>query len=314
MTATDIQPLRFGIAMPQFVREGGFDPPAFRRFLTRAEALDFESAWTQEQVLGTMSNLGAIEAMTYAAACTERLRLGCAVFVFPLHVPVHLAKSLATLDQLSRGRLEVGLGIGGRRMFSAFGVDPAGLVARFNEGLQLMKTMWTESSVDFDGRFWQVHGAAMEPKPVQKPHPPIWFGGNHPDALRRAVRHASGFFGAGSQTTAQYAQQVQVVRAALSDAGRDPASFRVAKRVYITIDDDVTRAEQNTRAALQAIYGYFGAPDITPVSVFGTADDCVRGLRAVADAGAQLILLNPLFDELEQMERLMAEVVPHLTP
>src|SRR5690349_17010366 len=98
---------------------------------------------------------------------------GCMLFVTPLHSPVHLAKSLSTLDQLSRGRIEVGVGTGGRfRMFSAFGVDPDSLVARFTEGLRLMKALWTEPRVTFEGRFWQLEGAAMEPKPFQKPWPP----------------------------------------------------------------------------------------------------------------------------------------------
>ena len=141
-----------------------------------------------------MPTLGPIETMTYAAACTEQIRLGCVVFVTLLHSPVHLAKSLSTLDQLSRGRIEVGVGTGGRdRMFSAFEVDPASLVARFTEGLRLMKALWTEPRVTFEGRFWQLDGATMEPKPFQKPNPPIWFGANHPAALRRAVRYGDGF-------------------------------------------------------------------------------------------------------------------------
>ena len=201
--------MRFAISIPQFLADGAFDPAAFSGYLARAEALGFESAWTQEQILGSMPHLSPIEIMTYAAACTERLRLGCAVFVSPLHSPVHLAKSLSTLDQLTRGRLDVGVGTGGRtRMFSAFAVDPATLVARFNEGLQLMKALWTEPRVNFEGRFWQLRDAAMEPKPFQKPCPPIWFGGNHPAAVRRAVQYGDGFFGAGSQTTAQFAEQV----------------------------------------------------------------------------------------------------------
>src|SRR5437773_6963812 len=73
-------------------------------------------------------------------------------------------------------------------MFSAFQVDPTSLVARFNEGLRLMRALWTEPRVNFDGRFWQLKDAGMEPKPFQKPHPPIWFGASHPDALRRAAR------------------------------------------------------------------------------------------------------------------------------
>src|SRR5215510_7668014 len=219
--------MRFAISIPQLVADGTFDPAAFRAYMTRAESLGFESAWTGEQVLGSTPHLDPIEILTYAAGCTERLRLGCAVFVTPLHSPVHLAKSLSTLDQLSRGRLEVGVGTGGRvRMFAAFGVDPGSLVTRFNEGLQVMKALWSEERVTFRGRFWQLEGAAMEPKPFQKPWPPVWFGGSHPAALRRAVQHGNGFFGAGSQTTAQFADQVKVIREALSQMKRSAAEFR----------------------------------------------------------------------------------------
>jgi probable F420-dependent oxidoreductase len=304
--------MRFAISIPQTVADGDFDPDSLRGYLARAEALGFESAWTQEQVLGSMPLLSPIETMTYAAACSERLRLGCAVLVTPMHSPVHLAKSLSTLDQLSRGRIEVGVGTGGRaRMFSAFGVDPTSLVARFNEGLRLMKALWTEPRVTFQGRFWQLDGATMEPKPFQKPFPPIWFGGNHPAALRRAVQHGDGFFGAGSTTTAQFADQVRTVRDELRRQGRDAAGFPIAKRVYIAVDDDAARARQRMADALVRLYGDFGK-GLLPVAVLGPASACVRGLREVADAGAEMILLNPFFDAADQMERLAAEVMPEL--
>src|SRR5215475_1612016 len=194
--------MRFAIAIPQFYSDGEFDPAAFRAYLTRAEELGYHSAWTQETVLGTSHQLAPVEAMTYAAACTQRLRLGCVVFVSTLYSPVHLAKSLSTLDQLSRGRIEIGVGTGGKtRPFAAFGVDPERYVARFSEGLALMKELWTEPQVTFDGEFWQLTGAAMEPKPFQKPFPPIWIGAAGPAALRRAVRVGNGFFGAGSSPT-----------------------------------------------------------------------------------------------------------------
>jgi probable F420-dependent oxidoreductase len=308
--------VRFAISIPQFVADGTFDPAAFRAYLTRAEALGFASAWTQEQVLGTMPTLDPITTMTYAAACTERMRLGCAVFVTPLHSPVHLAKSISSLDQLSRGRIDVGVGSGGRtRMFSAFAVDPANsLAARFTEGLRLMQACWTESQITFDGRFWQLEGAAMEPKPVQKPYPPLWFGGSRAVALRRAAQLGNGFFGAGSTTTAQFVEQVRIVRDELAESGRDPATFSIAKRVYIGVDDNGDRARQRVTAGLDQIYGYLGlAGRLAPVAVAGTPDECVQGLREVAQAGAELILLNLLFDDVEQMERLAAEAVPHLS-
>lgn len=303
--------MRFAIAIPQFVSDGTFNPAALRTYLTRAEALGFESAWTLEQVLGAKPVLGPIETLTYAAACTERLRIGCAVFVTPLRNPVHLAKSLSTLDQLSRGRLEVGVGTGGQgRMFSAFEVDPERLVTRFVEGLRLMKALWTEPRVTFNGRFWQLNGAAMEPKPFQKPYPPIWFGGSHPAAIRRAVRHGSGFMGAGSQTTARFAEQVRVLRDALAETGGSHPEFRIAKRVYLAVDDDGARARRRVGAALHELYG---RGDLEAVAVFGPPEAVVTGLSAVAEAGAEMILLDPLFDEAEQMERLVAEVMPRVS-
>jgi len=301
--------MRFAISIPQLVEDGTFDPAAFRAYLNRAEELGFESAWTSESTIGSAPMLSPLETMTYAAACTETLRLGCVVFVTPLHSPVHLAKGVASLDQLSRGRLEVGVGIGGRRMFSAFGVEPEGLVARFNEGLKLMEGLWTEPQLTFKGRFWQLEGAAMEPKPFQKPYPPLWFGASAPAALRRAVRHGDGFFGAGSQPTEGFAGQVRQVREALEDQGRDPATFQIAKRVYLGVGEPSVRVRLGE--ALRRLYPYAG-PEIEAVGVSGSADEVVAGLREVADAGAERILLNPMFDDAEQLERLAAEVIPQL--
>ena len=152
----------------------------------------------------------------------------------------------------------------------------------------------------------------MEPKPFQKPWPPIWFGASHPAALRRAVRLGDGFFGAGSSTTAQFADQVRVVHDALGDLGRNAGRFPIAKRVYIGVDDDEERGRRRIAVSLNELYGYFGLGGIEAVGVSGPPDACARGLREVAEAGAELILLNPLFDEAEQMERLAAEVVPQL--
>jgi len=302
--------MRFAISIPQIVEDGAFDPDAMQRFLARAEELGFESAWTQEQVLGGAPSLGPLETMAYGAACTMTLRFGCAVLITTLHSPVHLAKSIATLDQLSRGRIEIGVGTGGRRMFSAFGVEPETFVARFTEGLELMKALWTQPEVKFTGRFWQMDGGAMEPKPFQKPHPPLWFGGSAPTALRRAVRHGDAFIGAGSQTTAAFASQVPVLRDALAEQGK--TGFRIAKRVYLAVDDDVVRARERLSAALARLYSFFNLSDLTPVAVYGPPAACAEGLAAVAEAGAEMILLNPLFDEAEQMERLAAEVMPQL--
>src|SRR5579862_1428632 len=307
--------MKFAIAIPQFYADGEFDPAAFRAYLARAEELGFESAWAQEQILGSgsWSQFSPLEAMTYAAACTERLRLGCVVFVSTLHNPVHLAKALATLDQLSRGRIEVGVGTGGKwRPFAAYGVDPARYVARFTEGITLMKALWTEPRVTFDGEFWQIQDQGIEPKPFQKPHPPLWFGAAGPTAVQRAVRMGTGFFGAGSSPTARFAEQVTVVRGALAEAGRPPESFPIAKRVYITIDENPDRARARTNATLEQLYG-FRSEAIEAAAVAGSAGDCIREVRQVIDAGAELILFTTLFDQAEQMEQLAAAIIPELS-
>ena len=304
--------MRFAIAIPQFFADGEFDPAAFRAYCTRAEELGYHSLWAQETVVGPSSQLGPAEAMAYAAACTERLRLGCAVFVSTLYSPAHLAKTVSTLDQLSRGRIDVGVGTGGPgRPFAAFGVDPKRYVARFSEGIALMKALWTESSVTFGGEFWQLKDAAMEPKPFQKPFPPLWFGGSGRTAVERAVRLGDGFFGAGSTPTAKFADQVQIVRGALATAGRPAADFPIAKRVYVAVDDDAGRARSQMNAALERLYGRRLA-DIEAAAVVGPPADCVRELRKVAEAGAELILFTAMFDQAGQAERLAAEVITQL--
>jgi alkanesulfonate monooxygenase SsuD/methylene tetrahydromethanopterin reductase-like flavin-dependent oxidoreductase (luciferase family) len=194
--------------------------------------------------------------------------------------------------------------------FAAFGVDPDRPVARFNEALALMKACWTDDQIDFDGKLWKLQGVSMEPKPVQRPYPPVWFGGSAPAAMRRAVRHGHGFMGAGSQTTAQFAGQVKEVRRELSGQDRDPDTFAIGKRVYIHVDDDAARARRQLEDALTRHYGRGGWSDHM---IAGPGVACIAGIREVADAGAELILLNPLVEDARQLERLSAEVIPALS-
>jgi alkanesulfonate monooxygenase SsuD/methylene tetrahydromethanopterin reductase-like flavin-dependent oxidoreductase (luciferase family) len=211
--------------------------------------------------------------------------------------------------------LEIGVGTGGGfRPFAAFGVESSSFVARFSEGLRLMQRLWTEPRVTFEGRFWQLKDAAMEPKPFQKPYPPIWFGASHRNALSRAVRYGDGYFGAGSSTTAQFGQLVTAVREALAGAGRDAQTFRIAKRVYIGVDADPARARERVVDGLRQVYAGYNLPEIEKVAVHGTPDDCARGIREVVDFGAELVLFTPFFDEDgSQMEQLAERVIPQLT-
>jgi alkanesulfonate monooxygenase SsuD/methylene tetrahydromethanopterin reductase-like flavin-dependent oxidoreductase (luciferase family) len=303
------------ISLPQLDVDG-FDAPGFKSYVARAEELGFEGGWVMEQAIGPTPFIAPLELLAYAAACTERLRLGVAVLVTSLHAPLQLAAAITAVDRLSHGRLEVGVAPGGGfRKFEAFGVERATFVSRFTEGLDLMKAAWSdEPRVRFDGRFWQVDDMPIQPKPVQRPHPPIWFGGNAPAALARAVRLGDAFMGAGSTTTESFAEQVRTIGRELERQGRDPGGFPIAKRVYLALDDDAARARERVLAGLRRTYGRM--PGVEDVPVCGTAEDVVRGLRAVREAGAQMILLNPMgadvAEDREQLERLAADVVPHL--
>ncbi len=303
--------LQFGIAIPQIFTQPQVDTGALQTFLRRAEALGYHSAWVQEQILGSAYTLEPVSLLCYAAAVTRTLRLATAVLLTPLRNPVQLAKSLSTLDHLSGGRLTVGVGIGGHtRIYPAFGFTTEHRVARFVEGLQVMKRLWTEERVTFAGAFWRLEDAAMEPKPLQKPHPPLWFGARVPAALKRAVELGDGFMGAGSATLAEFTEQVARLRELLAAAGRDPAAFPIAKRMYLAVDADKARG----MARMRDWFGrYYRNPALAErTALVGDVRECVETLRGLRAAGAGLILLNPLFDEMHHLELLAAEVIPAL--
>ncbi len=303
--------VELGVAIPQTRLDGAFDVETLRGFLARAEALGVQSAWVVEQVLGSIRSLEPVALLTYAAACTERLRLGSAVLLTALRSPVHLAKSLATLDHLSGGRLTVGVGLGGNpRIYPAFGLQAARRAARFAEGLRLMKRLWTDERVTFEGEFFKLQNASMEPKPLQKPHPPLWFGGHHPNALRRAVELGDGFIGAGSVSTATFLGEVKLLKSLLEEAGRDPARFPLGKRVYIAVDHDRARAGRRLAEWFGAFYG---KPELAAeVSVWGDPGECVERLAEITAAGVGFLMLNPVFDESEQLEQFASRIAPKL--
>jgi len=303
--------VELGVAIPQTRLDGAFDVEKLRGFLARAEALGVQSAWVVEQILGSIRSLEPVALLTYAAACTERLRLGSAVLLTALRSPVHLAKSLATLDHLSGGRLTVGVGLGGNpRIYPAFGLHAAQRAARFAEGLRLMKRLWTDERVTFEGEFFKLQNASMEPKPLQKPHPPLWFGGHHPNALRRAVELGDGFIGAGSVSTATFLGEVKLLKSLLEEAGRDPARFPLGKRVYIAVDHDRARAGRRLAEWFGAFYG---KPELAAeVSVWGDPGECVDRLAEITAAGVGFLMLNPVFDESEQLEQFASRIAPKL--
>lgn len=303
-----------GIAIPQVFLdtppEAPIDLALVRTFVRRAEALDFESLWVQETIVSDFAMLEPVGLLNYVAALTSKARLGTSVLLTVLRNPVQLAKSLSSLDHLSRGRLIFGLGIGGHVPEHIFGYSAELRARRFVEGINVVKALWTEPRATVRGTFWNFENVAMQPKPVQQPHPPIWFGARQEAPLRRAVRHGDGWMGAGSSSTADFIHQSALVRRFLDEADRDPADFTISKRVYVAVDPDRDRAERRLRAWFGVRYK--NADMGSQVSVWGSLDECRNKLGAIVAAGARHLLLNPVFDDLDHLELLAADVVPAL--
>jgi probable F420-dependent oxidoreductase len=302
-----------GIELPQVFFEGPVDMEHIRKFAVKAEALGYDSLWLQERIIGDFTILEPVTLLSYVAALTSKLRLGTSVMLLPLRNPIQLAKSYSTLDCMSGGRTVMGVGLGGGHLGShedVFGYTRAGRVTRFTEAVQIMKHLWSEPKASFAGRYWNFKDVTMEPKPVQKPHLPIIFGGHHENALRRAVRYADGWMGAGSSSSSAFVRESARLREMLGEAGRDPATFHFAKRVYLAVDSNEARAERRIRDWFSRRYKN---GDLGPrVAIWGSAEKCAEQIQQIVEAGAQRIVFNPMFDEMEHLDICFREIMPRL--
>ena len=302
--------LRLGISLPQNFSDEKLDHAYLRDYVLKAESLGFEDGWLTEGILSRGFNLEPVTYIAHLSAITTRLRFGIAVIILNTRNPVQLAKALATVDQLSDGRLTVGLGIGaGTANYPAFGVPPERRVARYEEAIKVMKALWTQEKATLNGDFWKLDGARMKPKPVQKPHMPLIFGGHSEPALRRAVRMGDGWMAAGSTSTAESLASLKQIRGYLADAGRRESEFWLSKRLYIAVDENEGRAREKLAAALSYQYG---GSDQTGVGLAATPARAVDVLGTLREAGARHILLNPAYDHMQQMDVLMEKVIPQL--
>lgn len=302
-----------GIELPQVFFDGPADMEHVRSFATKAETLGYDSLWLQERIIGDFTMLEPVSLLSYAAAITRRLRLGTSVILLPLRNPLQLAKAYSTLDVMSGGRAVMGVGLGGGHLGSHedfFGYTREGRVTRFTEAVRVMKLLWTEEKASFQGRYWNFKDVSMEPKPVQKPHLPLIFGGHHENALRRAVRYADGWMGAGSSSPGSFLREAERLRVMLEEAGRDPASFHFSKRVYLAVDGDEKRAERRIREWFARRYKN---AELGPkVSIWGSAAQCAEKIQELVHGGAQQIVFNPMFDEMEHLEICAKEIMPRL--
>ncbi len=259
-----------------------------------AEALGYHSLWTFQRLLYAIAprndyppmpgqpwpepfarTLDPVVVLSYVAAVTGRIRLGTSVLIMPYYTPIMLAKQLATLDQLSGGRLDVGLGIGwSEDEYEASGVPFARRGRRADEFLRCLKAIWTEEIVEFKGEFYRVPRARVEPKPVQRPHPPITIGGYSEVVIRRAVTLADGFNG-GNMPLDQVAPIVAALRRAAAAAGRDPSTLHIVSRGSFVVHE---RPQGPARRPL-----------------WGSLDEVREDIERYAAAGLTELFLEPNF-------------------
>ena len=214
-----------------------------------AEELGFSSLWTFQRLLAPVDDDGAhrlepqyrsvqdpLAVLAYLAAKTTKVRLGVAVLNAPFYSPIVLAKPLTTIDLLSGGRLDVGIGLGWMaEEFEAAGalLDHRG--SRTADFVRCLRAIWTEQVVEYEGPYFRVPRARVDPKPVQRPHPPLLFGGTAEASLRRAGRMADGWISSSRADPGTLADSIAVVRSAAADAGRDPASLRFVCRAVVKV-------------------------------------------------------------------------------
>jgi probable F420-dependent oxidoreductase len=222
-------------------------PDNIRIVAAKAEQLGYTSLWSFQRTLfpagdpipmpyRSVHDPLAISA--YVAAITERPRIGIAVVNVPFYSPLLLAKSLSSIDVLSGGRLDAGLGLGWNPdEFAAANAPMQRRGDRAEEFIACLKAIWTEDPVEFHGEFYDVPPSYVDPKPVQRPHPPVLLGGSAEPALRRAGRLADGWISASRFEAAQVSAAVATVRAAATEAGRDPDRLRIVVRASVRVRD-----------------------------------------------------------------------------
>ena len=294
---------RIGIATPHIFMDGKVDMDLVGRYVRRAEELGYSSLWTQERLTGAPTVLDPLSFLSYIAGQTSKARLGVSVVVLPRHNPIHLAKQTASIDQMSGGRLILGVGLGANAQdLVQYGLSPVRRVRRFLEHVEIIKALWTQDNVSYKGDFYELDNTNIAPKPAQSPHPPIWFGANAQAAIRRAVKYADGWTGAGSSGSVDFPTNVAFVQSLLAADGRTQADFPISKRVYLAIDDDEARG---LRRLQEWSTGYYGSADIAErAAIWGSASKIKEKLAEWSELGVDEFVLNPVVDVEETMEQL----------
>jgi probable F420-dependent oxidoreductase len=233
--------MHFGVGLPHFRQMASAE--AIVTVAQQAEALGFDSVWVTDHIVIPHSAIPRFgeaffelfATLAYVAGKTRRVRLGTSVIILPYRNPLFMAKALATIDVLSGGRLIVGAAVGWlAEEFEALGIPFKERGARSNEALKIMKLLWTETEPKFEGRFFKFAGITAEPKPLQKPHPPIWIGGSSTAALKRAAEFAEAWHPT-HRPIEEIAAGAMQFKALAKAQGRDPNTLQVIVRAPLRV-------------------------------------------------------------------------------
>jgi probable F420-dependent oxidoreductase len=245
---------------------GMLHPRFFQPVAQAADQLGFESLWMPEHLVFPQEMAGSpfavaqgsashppvppdtplFDVFTYLAFLagqTSRIRLGTSVYLMGLRHPFVAARAIQTLDIVSGGRAEIGIGAGWLRSeWTAAGLDPASRGRRLDETLAVCKRLWTEKTISHQGEFYQFDAVMFEPKPLQQPYPPIHIGGESIAALRRVARYGDGWFGIG-HTLESVQPVLEKLRSIALSEGRDPDGLEIITATEVTHRDELRRWE-----------------------------------------------------------------------
>ena len=308
----------FGVAARNFTAYPEMpDARALVEYGVKMEQLGFDSLWVWDHILlGVEPSFPIIESLTLLtaiAARTRTIKLGTGILVLPLRNPVVLAKQLSSMDQLSGGRLIMGMASGWyKREFDAVGVPYEKRGKIMDENLSILKRFWTEDMVKGDYSFHRIPAGVMFPKPMQKPRPPILIGGYVDRVLQRAAVAGDGWL-TYFYRPESFAKSWAKIRDFATEGGKDPATLLNAAQLPIRIGKSRAEIESGMMEWLGKEWDYASWSDSTKDSaILGTVDECVAQLKAHLAAGVQKIIFVPYKYEIEQIETIAREIVPRL--
>lgn len=312
MTAPSPRQSRFGIQLP--AQRTAW--PEYLAAVRSVEELGFDTVWTFDHMLpwAGPDDGPCFETWTTLAAmamATSRIRIGALVNGVLYRDPATLAKSAVTVDHISGGRLEFALGAAwAEREFRAYGLPfpPIGeRLGRLNEALEIVKALWTQPRTTYKGHYYAIQDAPCEPKPVQRPHPPIMIGGSGKTTLRIAARHATLWNGVGSPET--LAGPIATLREACAAIGRDPAEIELSAHPNLAVARTHAEAEEQAHAFARSLDRR--VEDEPDRWLIGTPEEIREQIRRYIDIGVSHWILAARFPFDREMLALFArEVIP----